>query len=213
MFKLDSPFMEAAGKIADVVYVSFLWLLFSLPVITAGAAGSALYYTCVKVLRHKRGTITGAFRHSFRENWKTGCVLTAGYGVCFIFLYSCYRLLLSPAVHGKGLIAAAGMMILLPVLFTLPYVFALLSRFQASALRLLSYAVILSVRHIPSTLTLIALWGAAAVLMILIPALLILLPAAAALAASLLIERALRGHLPAAGDLQTQKDMPWYMEI
>lgn len=58
------------GKIADCVCLSILWVFFSLPLVTAGAATTALYYTCNKALRERQGYIWRNFIDSFKSNFK-----------------------------------------------------------------------------------------------------------------------------------------------
>ena len=44
IFNIDSPLMSFLVKVFDCIGASILWLLFSLPIVTMGAAGAALYY-------------------------------------------------------------------------------------------------------------------------------------------------------------------------
>lgn len=66
----DSEFMLAVGKIADYVILNLLCLLFSLPVVTAGAAMSAKFYVSMKMIRGEEPPVCKAFFKSFRENFK-----------------------------------------------------------------------------------------------------------------------------------------------
>ena len=45
LFSISGKFYSFMTKVADLIILSVLWLLTSLPVITLGASGSALYYT------------------------------------------------------------------------------------------------------------------------------------------------------------------------
>lgn len=68
MFSIDSPVMRALIKFFDCICASVLWLLFSLPVVTMGAAGAALYATVYKYLRRGEGHLWSTFWGAFREN-------------------------------------------------------------------------------------------------------------------------------------------------
>ena len=48
IFSIDSPLMSFLVKVFDCIGASILWLLFSLPIVTMGAAGAALYTTVYK---------------------------------------------------------------------------------------------------------------------------------------------------------------------
>ena len=50
-FKIENPLMVAMIKIANMMIVSFFWLLCCLPVVTIIPATAALYHTTVKVIR------------------------------------------------------------------------------------------------------------------------------------------------------------------
>ena len=47
----DSPIMCGIGKVMDILWLSTLWFLCCLPVVTIGASTTALYYTSVKAIR------------------------------------------------------------------------------------------------------------------------------------------------------------------
>jgi len=69
--KYDSSFFRVLGKITDCFYLSTLWIVGCIPVVTAGASTEALLYTANKVLRDDRGYIArdffGEFKKSFRR--------------------------------------------------------------------------------------------------------------------------------------------------
>ena len=44
-FSTDGPLFEGMAYIINIIYVSVLWILFSIPIITIGASSTALYYT------------------------------------------------------------------------------------------------------------------------------------------------------------------------
>ena len=51
MFKLDSPLMNFLSKIADIMILNVLFLIFSIPFFTIGAAFSAAYYMGFKMVK------------------------------------------------------------------------------------------------------------------------------------------------------------------
>ena len=66
MFNQDSTLMTILNKAADMVVLSVLWCLCSLPLLTLGASSAALYHTAVKVIRQNRGYAFADFRDSFK---------------------------------------------------------------------------------------------------------------------------------------------------
>ena len=46
-FSLDSPIMVFMSKIADLIFLNILAIVFSIPIITIGASWTAMYYVTV----------------------------------------------------------------------------------------------------------------------------------------------------------------------
>ena len=66
LFNYDNKFFRFMNKVADGFYVSILWILFCIPIVTAGASTTALYYTVHKSLRRNRGYVWKNFWESFK---------------------------------------------------------------------------------------------------------------------------------------------------
>lgn len=69
-FSLENPIWKFIGNLADFFLLSCLWYLCCLPVVTAGAATTALYYVTLKMARGQEGQLIPAFFHSFKQNLK-----------------------------------------------------------------------------------------------------------------------------------------------
>lgn len=70
IFDIENPVMCYIIKIFDCMCLSVLWLVCSVPVVTAGAASAALYQTVYRYIRREEGTMLRTFFRAFRENWK-----------------------------------------------------------------------------------------------------------------------------------------------
>ena len=57
MFDIDNPVWRFMGKVTDMFFLTCLWLLFSLPVVTIGASTCALYYCSMTLASNKEGYI------------------------------------------------------------------------------------------------------------------------------------------------------------
>ncbi|WIY82082.1 YesL family protein [Propionimicrobium sp. PCR01-08-3] len=68
LFNMDAPFWRAMGAIGDLIWLNVLTIVFSVPVITAGAALTALYDTARRVNEGIDAGITRTFVASFRAN-------------------------------------------------------------------------------------------------------------------------------------------------
>ena len=67
---IDSPIARAINKFVQMIYIGLLWFLCSLPVLTAGAATTALYEVLLKMQKDEEGTVGTAFFRGFRSNLK-----------------------------------------------------------------------------------------------------------------------------------------------
>ncbi|MDO4298149.1 MAG: YesL family protein [Lachnospiraceae bacterium] len=209
---LDSPIFEHGNQAADVFAAGFLWLLFSLPVITIGPASCALYYTVVKVVRRKRETVGKAFLHSFLENLKQGIAaeifLVLYGGVLFLCVQS------ARAAEGNvKLVVLAGVILVIPFAAVLPWIFPVMSRFGTGLVRQFQYAVYMAVGHLPTTIALLLLLCSVVILVILLPFLLLLLSGIYAYVSSFLIERVFQTYMKREREKYADSDdLPWYLE-
>ena len=88
IFSLDNPLMQGINKIIDCIFLSILWVLFSFPLITFGAATSALYYTANKTIRNGRGYIWQQFWRGFKSSFKQSTIATLIFAVIALILYN-----------------------------------------------------------------------------------------------------------------------------
>ena len=136
------------SKFIDMIMLNVIFLISCIPVFTIGAAWTAMYYTCVKVIRRDRGKVWQEYKHSFVVNFKaaTGVwvILAVAEGVLAVLTF---RLL----VHGHGSLSAAVIgLAMAGFLFTLAmmiYAFAVLSRFTVNAKGTIQNAVFISIHH------------------------------------------------------------------
>ena len=89
---LDSKFMQVINTFVDLVYLSILWAVCSLPLVTIGLTSAALYHTIQKALVEEEGDVTKTFFRAFKQSWKQALpigtlflALTALVGYIFLF--------------------------------------------------------------------------------------------------------------------------------
>ena len=118
--------------IGDAVIISALFLLFCLPVVTIGASVTALYYTVYRKYTKKSDEISKDFMRALKENLKNGIIVHLIYviysaivGFNIYFAISGFNGVKLPDWY---LIVA--FIPVLPVIFTLPFVYPLMARFS-----------------------------------------------------------------------------------
>ncbi len=90
MFNLEHPVISGLTKITDLIIINLLVIVLSIPVITAGAAWTAMYYVTIKLVKNEESYILKDFFKSFKENfsqstviWIINLVLVAFLGINF----------------------------------------------------------------------------------------------------------------------------------
>ena len=69
-FDLDAPLFRFLTRVADMVILSLLWLIGSLPLFTLGISSTALYYAVNKSLIENRGTVSEEFFRAYRRSFR-----------------------------------------------------------------------------------------------------------------------------------------------
>lgn len=74
-FSYESKFSQTMLKLCSTAWLNLLWFLCSLPIFTAGASTTALYYVTLKMARDEETNLTKLFFKSFRENFRQATTL------------------------------------------------------------------------------------------------------------------------------------------
>ena len=155
-FNPDNPIMCFLSKLFDLILLNFLFLLSCIPVITAGAALSALYYIVLKMQHDEEPSIIKGYCKALKDNFKQATLIWIFLLFAFAFfgtdLYIIYHVI--PASYNWLQIPV--WMILFILLSLLLYAFPLLSNFASSTRQVIKNAILLSIGNIPSTIFFVA---------------------------------------------------------
>lgn len=75
IFSVDNAFFRLMSKVCDVFLLSILWLICSLPIVTAGAATAALNAVALRAVRNEEGYIFRSFYKAFIKYFKNATKL------------------------------------------------------------------------------------------------------------------------------------------
>lgn len=216
LFNLDNPVIQFLNKVCDMLFVSIVFVLLCIPVVTIGPACTALYYAVVKVIRRERGYVLKEFFRSFKMNFKRGAVvgiiLLLVFAILGFDLMYAWGLTEPDSSKGSLLMGVFIGITFLAVSFSI-YVFPILSRFDMTVKQLFKAASYMSMRHIHFTIPMILVNAAAAVIVYYFFPFIFLAPATATLINSLMMEKIFKKYMPASegpGE-ETGKD-EWYLE-
>jgi uncharacterized membrane protein YesL len=187
-FSTENPVFGALEYIMDLVWLSILWLIFCIPVITAGASITALYYTATKVIRHHRGYIAREFWHALKSNFRQSTVIWLLYLLVLVILGIDMRIMSlfgNTTAQAMQCIFAIGMIIATAILL---YALSYTARFVQNVRGILKNSVFMAFRHLPLTVLVVLIAAAAGYAIYLSGFAIVLVPAVAAILESVVLE-------------------------
>ena len=207
LFNLDNKFFQGINKIVDCVCLSFLWVLLCIPVVTAGAATTALYYTVNKVIRNNRSYIWKEFWHAFRTNFKQSTlvwlILIFIYVIMGIDCYIMFQYAKAGVSYGSLYIVFAVLMLI--VTMWANYLFPYMARFENTLKAVLKNCVIMALLNLGKSVVLLVLFLAALVVTyVFFPAIMIL-PAVYMLLANFILEKVFVKYMTPE-DIEAEKE-------
>lgn len=150
-FSSEGPLMTYLIKIRDWMFLSILWLVCSIPVITAGVSTTAMYYVTLKMAKNEDVPVMKSFFKSFRENFKQGVLLTLI--VLIVGALLALDCLYFSRVSGTKGAIATGVFCAVSVCFLVVvfYAFPFMAQFSNSISGILKSAVVLAIRNLKRT--------------------------------------------------------------
>ena len=160
IFNYDNKLMQGLDKFFNVCYLSIVWLLACIPIITIGAANTALYYTANKVLKHNRGYVWKDFWGAFRANFKQSTIVwLVTLGLTLLMCFDTYVMWkFAAAGYGIGKIYIFFTIVLAFVIMWAVYVFPYIGRFANTTKAIMKNALLLAFAHLPKTLLVFAMF-------------------------------------------------------
>ena len=156
LFNSENWIWQPFGLVADFLILSCLWLIFSIPMVTVGAASAAMYDCCARCIKDGDRALFSRFFRTFRRELLKSIPSTllwaAILGLLFFLIHSFTG---SAAGTDINLVLAYAMVVFLAVAVgTASWVFPLLSRFTFDFASLNMTAIRLALAHLPRTMAL-----------------------------------------------------------
>lgn len=152
MFKLDSPLMNFLNKVADIMIINILVLLCSLPIVTAGAAITAGYYMCYKMVRNEETYIFKGFMKSFKENFKQSTILWVIMVTVAGLLVIDFKLMSADGAEFASWLQVAIMAASIVVALGTSFVFPMQARFSNTVKNTIKNAFLMAMSHLPTAI-------------------------------------------------------------
>ena len=158
LFNYDNPVWRFIGKLWDVLVVNILWIICSIPVVTAGASTTAMYYVTLKLARAEDGYTIRSFFKSFKENFKQATAIWLIFlltGMLLAFdVYYFIKMAAPSSLRTIMISVFVAMIFIWSAMFT--YVFPLQARFYNPVKRTIFNSFFMSIRHMFHTIGMLA---------------------------------------------------------
>lgn len=224
-FSSEGPLFGFLHQLGNLILLSIIFIVCSLPVFTFGTASSSLYYAVVKSVRRGRGYPVNEYFKAFKRNLINGTILTFIIGgIAALVLNN--RLMINLASIGDPDTAVSvimgepdGSMLTLYIVYdgilillacVVIWLFPVLSRFAMKLTDILKLSFVIAVRYFYYTVLLVIGLGILLYLQwrILPIWTILILPGIWTYASSYLIERAMKKYTPAP----KEGEDAWYLE-
>lgn len=169
MFKLDSPFMNFLNKVADIMIINILFILFSIPIITIGASYTAAYYVALKMVRNEETYIFKSFWKSFKENFVQSTIIWLIILFIVGILVCDYRLILYSGIQFAYWMRIAILAVTVIVLLGLSYIFPMQARYSNTIKNTIKNAFLSALSHLPTSFVCVIVYGIPVLILYFIP--------------------------------------------
>lgn len=173
LFNPENRFWSFMDKIMNLCILGLVWFLFSLPVVTAGAATAALFSYTLKLSADEEGYVWSGFVRGFKENfWQAtllwlGALLVGGFLALDFYVYR-YIALARPV---KMALFFALISIGLVYILTIIYIFPLTAFYRLSLRKIPVHAFVMSMGNLFVSVTILVIYVVAVFLTTVAPAL------------------------------------------
>ena len=156
---MDGRIMGLLNRLGDLFLLNIIYLVSCIPVVTIGAATTALYYTTFKMAENRESYVWRDYRQSFRQNWKQATEIWMIL-LAMILVLGADLLLIGGMSQALGAVVALVVIVLSIFLIMMGvYIFPVLARFDNTVKNTFKNALIMAVRHLPSTIVIVILHG------------------------------------------------------
>lgn len=156
LFSYDGPVFTIINRLSNIIVLNVLWLICCVPVITAGASTTALYFVSMKLVNGEDAHIVKDFFRSFKQNFLQSTVIWIGLVLFGAFIVYDLYIALYVDIGINNILVPVTFFFTMVYAMIFVYIFALQSKFVNKIRHTLKNAIILSLRHLPWTVLLIA---------------------------------------------------------
>lgn len=169
LFSPDGKLFQILSRFADLVILNLLWLICCIPIVTAGASMTALYYVLLKMVKGEESYIVKSFFHSFAENFKQATLIWGMFLGVGCLLYFDFYFCSHVGGDGMKILFIPFALIGALTIMALCYVFPVLSFFNNSIKKTLKNSILMAVAYLPYTVLIVGVTFMPVILLVVIP--------------------------------------------
>ena len=151
-FSMDNKFFVFMGKVADLCLLNLVCLACCIPIVTAGASITALYYVTLKMVRNEESYIFKSFFKSFKQNFRQATIIHLIMVAAAVLLYldtNIVKVMGEPMSQIMSVIFAVFTLVYAMILL---YLYPILAKFYNSVKNTFTNAILMAIRHLPYTM-------------------------------------------------------------
>ena len=158
LFNQESPVIRFLNGFADLILVNVLLIVFSIPLVTSGAAVTAALRITRDIMEDQAAHIMRTFWNAFRDNFKTSTLVWIPHSIILLGLsYNIYlfQFLLDESGYQKAVILLAVLLVVMVGAGV--YLYMLIARFENTAIDHVKNALALFFHYLPLSILLACL--------------------------------------------------------
>ncbi len=158
LFDYDSGFMQFITLLSRLTLLNILWTVCCIPVVTAGAATAAQYYSAQKLFEGDTH-IFGNFRAGIRLYWRKSTIIWLFTALLSSAFLIGFYILTTAVVPGQTILTSISALAFVTMLMILLWVYPVMIHFTGNLREIFFNAFVFTFMYAPITLIAAALYG------------------------------------------------------
>lgn len=158
LFDYDSGFMQFITLLSRLTLLNILWTVCCIPIVTAGAATAAQYYSAQKLFEGDTH-IFGNFRAGIRLYWRKSTIIWLFTALLSSAFLIGFYILTTAVVPGQTILTSISALAFVTMLMILLWVYPVMIHFTGNLREIFFNAFVFTFMYAPITLIAAALYG------------------------------------------------------
>ncbi len=157
IFNVNSKFSQFMSRIFDLFTLNLIFIIMCIPIITIGSNFTAMYYVTLKMINNEEPYIIRSYLKAFKENFKQSTII-------WLILIAAGLIITGDVYYINNFIEGIGSYFKylfyffgVVYFFVLLYVFPIQSKFNNKIKNTLTNSLLMSIRHFPYTILMMAI--------------------------------------------------------